>query len=262
MSISSRMNRIRTAKWYEDYGRALKTEPEIITTNYGWVDLEGKFPELELSAEEEPSRYPLNLYAFVARRAGIEGKDVLEVGSGRGGGARMLTRLFAPASYRGVDRSLEAIQSSALRPSQLGLTFVHGDAERLPCEDRTFDVVLSVEAAHAYGSPDRFLTEAARVLRPNGTLSLADFGPRAEVVRLTSQLEHHGLRVLESADLTPGVVESIRRRQPQVQALAARLPVPLREPFLAFAAAEGSPIETRLKTRETDYFFVLAAKLD
>jgi ubiquinone/menaquinone biosynthesis C-methylase UbiE len=48
------------------------------------------------------------------------------------------------------------------------------DAESLPYPDGSFDVVTSRIAPHHFAAPQRFITEAARVLRPGGRLLLDD----------------------------------------------------------------------------------------
>ncbi len=56
----------------------------------------------------------------------------------------------------------------------LPLQFLKGRAEALPVEDRSVDVVLSVEAISHFVEPWQFLTEAWRALAPGGMLIIAD----------------------------------------------------------------------------------------
>ena len=49
------------------------------------------------------------LYHFVTSHADIKDKNVLEVGSGRGGGASYIARYLSPSSITGVDISNEAV---------------------------------------------------------------------------------------------------------------------------------------------------------
>ena len=48
------------------------------------------------------------------------------------------------------------------------ITFVRGNALNLPFENEAFDLVVNVEASHAYGNDASFLREVRRVLHPEG----------------------------------------------------------------------------------------------
>jgi SAM-dependent methyltransferase len=50
-----------------------------------------------------------------------------------------------------------------------GLSFRVADAERLPFEDASFDIVHSKDSLHHMQSPERALAEYRRVLKPGGT---------------------------------------------------------------------------------------------
>ena len=50
-----------------------------------------------------------------------------------------------------------------------------GDAEALPFEDGTFDLLLCNDSFHHYPAPDKVLMEFMRVLKPEGTLLLSDY---------------------------------------------------------------------------------------
>jgi SAM-dependent methyltransferase len=65
-----------------------------------------------------------------------------------------------------LDYNPDGIAYCRKRHTLPGLDFVHGDAEKLPFPDDSFDAVINVEASHAYPQLSRFLSEVARVLRP------------------------------------------------------------------------------------------------
>ena len=69
------------------------------------------------------------------------------------------------------------------RPPPLGLAdrarFVHGDAEALPLRRATFDVALSECSLCTFPDKRHAVAEMARVLRPGGTIAVADVVARA-----------------------------------------------------------------------------------
>jgi len=69
----------------------------------------------------------------------------------------------------GVDYS----PASAEAASQRGLMLVRGDARRLPLADESVDLVLSTDAWEHVAEDEAVAAEAARVLRPGGTLFVA-----------------------------------------------------------------------------------------
>jgi ubiquinone/menaquinone biosynthesis C-methylase UbiE len=54
------------------------------------------------------------------------------------------------------------------------ITFQKGDAEILPFDENTFDIVVCRLAFHHFEKPSRVLQQMARVCRPNGTVAVAD----------------------------------------------------------------------------------------
>jgi len=65
-----------------------------------------------------------------------------------------------------------------------GVTFVHGDALRLPFADRSFDAVTIGYGLRNVADIEQCLREMLRVLRPGGRLVILDFGkPSNRLVR-------------------------------------------------------------------------------
>jgi len=223
----------------------------------------------ESAGERSADRFGLALYAEVAGAAELSGKDLLEVGCGRGGGAAFVFERFAPRSMTGLDLARQAIESCRARHARPGLEFVAGNAERLPFADGAFDAVLSVESTHCYADPPSFLREAHRVLRAGGLLLLTDFRcteptqdgvfAREDVGLLREQLADAGFRTIEEQDITANVVRSLELDTPVRRAvIERRVPKLLRRQVLRFAAVEGSPVYRALAERELTYLrFVL-----
>ncbi|MEO1001927.1 MAG: methyltransferase domain-containing protein [Cyanobacteria bacterium J06638_7] len=124
--------------------------------------------------------------AFVhelARWSGLHrlprGARVLDVGCGIGGSARIL------AAHYGFDVlgiSISAAQIERARaltgPHLSHCRFAVMDALALELADGSFDAVWSVEASPHMPDKQRYADELLRVLRPGGTLALADWNRR------------------------------------------------------------------------------------
>ncbi|HKK63320.1 MAG TPA: class I SAM-dependent methyltransferase, partial [Bacteroidales bacterium] len=141
--------------------------------NYGYEGLNGD-PKLKLVNGDEINRYCIQLYDHVVNRENLKDKEVLEVGSGRGGGADYITRYHKPKSYTGMDISESSIEFCNNHYRVPGLSFKCGIAEDLPFEDGSFDYVVNVESARCYNDMQGFFNEVYRVLRRDGKLLIAD----------------------------------------------------------------------------------------
>lgn len=120
--------------------------------------------------------------------AELAGKDVIELGCG----TAYLSSWVARAGGRpvGIDNSEQQLATARAMQEEFGLHFplLHGNAERVPYPDASFDIVISEHGAAAWCDPYMWIPEAARLLRPGGelifmrnsdllTLCLPDNGP-------------------------------------------------------------------------------------
>jgi ubiquinone/menaquinone biosynthesis C-methylase UbiE len=227
--------------------------------NYGFapaqeLDGDAANPTLALDPEDEPNRYCIQLYHHVAGGAELKGRRVLEVGSGRGGGAHFIKRYHAPAEMVGVDFSKQAVALCRRRYDLPGLIFDHGDAEALPFDDGSFDAVINVESSHCYRSMPTFLQEIARVLRPGGHFLFTDFRQNGEIDTLHRQIAASELEVVTVQDITRNVVRAIdtdnTRKLAQIRGNAPRWLANLMEEF---AGTPGSRIYNEFLDGDATY---------
>ena len=103
------------------------------------------------------------------------GERVLDVGTGTGVVGLLAAKRAGPGCVMGVDLSdamLEKARAKA-EASGAGLELRKMDAESLDLEAGSFDCVLSLFALTHFPDPAQALKEMHRILRPNGTLTLA-----------------------------------------------------------------------------------------
>lgn len=100
------------------------------------------------------------------------GKKVLEIGIGVG--TDFINWARSGAELTGLDLTAEAIALGKERLALEGLeaTLQQGDAESLPFDDATFDLVYSYGVLHHTPNTPKSLDEVFRVLKPGGTARL------------------------------------------------------------------------------------------
>jgi SAM-dependent methyltransferase len=100
----------------------------------------------------------------------VAGLDVIELGCGTGHVSAWLARRGARPV--GIDNSPEQLATARRMQARHGLEFpLHlGDAEATPFEDASFDLAISEYGASIWCDPQRWIPEAARLLRPGGQL--------------------------------------------------------------------------------------------
>jgi SAM-dependent methyltransferase len=143
----------------------------------------------------------------------LVGKDVIELGCGTGyfgawlrrAGARRVVGLdVTPAQLETARRCEEEFH--------LGMEFVEASAENAPLPDASFDLAVSEYGASIWCEPHAWISEAARLLRPEGELiflrnstlamlCMPDTGP---ITTALQRPQRHIARIEWAAD-DPGV---------------------------------------------------------
>ena len=147
------------------------------------------------------------------------GEKLLDVGSGAGHSTLHFAR--AGVETTGVDLTREMVETARRLAQAEGLAnarFERGDAEDLPFETDSFDVVSCRLCAHHFADVPAALREIRRVLRPGGRLVLCDsmapaddgqdeFFQRFETLRDPSHVRNYRVSewkaMFEDAGFTP-----------------------------------------------------------
>jgi ubiquinone/menaquinone biosynthesis C-methylase UbiE len=137
----------------------------------GWLNL-GLWEGDGADSDEAPVAVR-RLVETIARELPIGG-DVLDVGNGLGEQDPVIAATAETRSIVAVNITLSQLLAGKPRLADAGAHGVNADATRLPMRDASFDGVISVEAAFHFPSRAVFFTEALRVLRPGGVLTMSD----------------------------------------------------------------------------------------
>lgn len=111
------------------------------------------------------------------------GHAVLDIGCGTGTLLLHCKRQHPDVTATGIDPDPKALARARKKAERAALSvrFDHGYGDALPYDDGSFERVFCSMMLHHLDPPDKaaLLTEAARVLKPDGRLELADFvGPQ------------------------------------------------------------------------------------
>ena len=237
--------------WYTVVSK-LDKNAEVQFMNYGYT-----CPDLEvpLKSDHEENRYPIQLYHQIATKTDITGKDIVEVGSGRGGGLAYLVESFAPNSAIGVDLNPTAVAFCNKHYNLPGLSFTQANAEKLPFEDNSQDIVINVESSHRYDSMSNFMKEVKRVLRPGGKFLITDFRHDHKMPFLKKTFAESGLHQLLEEFITQNVVNALDKDDARRRQLVSRLaPWYLQRTALNFAAVKGTKTYNSFADEKMLYF--------
>lgn len=150
---------------------------------------------------------------FLSRIKIEPGTRVLDVACGAGQTAIPMSR--AGAKVTGIDIATNSIEQARVRAraENLDARFDEGDAEMLPYEDASFDIVLSLIGAMFAPRPELVAAELKRVCRPGGKIIMGNWTPSGFIGQM---FKVHGKHVPPPAIMPPPVKwgdEDIAREQ-------------------------------------------------
>jgi acyl transferase domain-containing protein/SAM-dependent methyltransferase len=223
--------------------------------NYGYVSLgNGDEAQLEVPAEVF-NRNSVRLAYELVGATPLKDLRVLDVGCGRGGTVALLAEKFG-ARTTGVDLSPEAIAFCRSTHGN-GTRFEVGDAEHLPFEDGSFDVVTNMESSHTYPNLRGFFTEVRRVLAKGGAFLYTDLLPVPRWAEVRVLLASLGLAGESERDITPNVLSSCD----EVAANRARAFGGSSELIDNFLAVPGSAVYEQMRSGAWEYRILRARRV-
>ena len=240
--------KFRLAYWLVNF---LDKHKEVHFMNFGYSDPEENHI---LDSSDEGNRYSIQLYKHLVDYIDLKGKDVVEIGSGRGGGLSYIARNYPAKSYIGVDLDKGAIAFSNKNNKLENLSFRKGNAELIPLDNESCDVLLNVESSHRYLNMENFLNEVNRILKKGGHFLFTDFRYDHEWENTESLFSKYNLKILREKDTTLNVLKALELNDHRSRELINRLvPGFLRGSMLNFAGAVDSETYNFFSTRKYIY---------
>lgn len=109
----------------------------------------------------------------------LNGKKVLDVGAGTGRIPDLLkekNKFPKTADITAIDISEEMLK--ILKKKHPSIKVIHSNAECLPFEDESFDIIIAAFFIVHLKDPQKFFDEVYRVLKPNGVLIVTNVNQR------------------------------------------------------------------------------------
>jgi SAM-dependent methyltransferase len=139
-----------------------------------WTMVNAQFTDEDADRAWAAEEISWGLFQILERDLGVLGHvadlDVIELGCGTAYLSAQLARQGARPV--GVDLTPAQLATAARCQERYGLKFplIEADAEDVPLPDAGFDLVVSEDGASLWCDPERWVAEAARLLRPGGRL--------------------------------------------------------------------------------------------
>lgn len=147
-------------------------------------------------------RLSKRFYGLVLSRVQLpENARVLDAGCGTGALLRMIANRHPIIGF-GIDMEPGMIEQA--RRQCPDMTIQRARCEQTPFEDASFDTMVTCMAYHHFSDKPGFAREAARILKPDGRLYIADVGFPTPIRQTVSGILRH--RGIAGEFCTPGQI--------------------------------------------------------
>ena len=159
---------------------SVSTEPEkdfIFPTGREWAEDLGYPDELANVPEAAVESFAGVANPWTMGRL-APGERVLDLGSGAGTDSLIASQMVGDGgSVTGIDMTTAMLAKARIAAAEMDATnveFIAGEAERLPFDDASFNVVISNGVIDLVPDKDAVFAELYRVLVPGGRIQVAD----------------------------------------------------------------------------------------
>lgn len=184
--------------------------PYTTYLNYGYIPNENpQYAKIELP-HHCLNKESIKLTLETIGDCDINGKQILEIGCGRGGNIITMNEYFNPKFTIGIDICPASIRFCETNHRLDNVFFINGDAEYIPFSGEAFDVLFNLESSHAYPDIKKFYREVFRVQKNGGYFLYSDCLPVETFMECEKYLRDLGFSPLCNRDITSNVLASCR----------------------------------------------------
>jgi ubiquinone/menaquinone biosynthesis C-methylase UbiE len=147
---------------------------------------------------------------IVDKVANVKGNNLLDVGCGTGTLTKLIAEKLPKHTVIGLDADQTALDISQKKVigKDLNISFRQGFGQKMPFDENSFDIVVSSLFFHHLNSSAKLatLTEIRRVLKPDGTLIIADWGKPTSIFQ---RILFFVVQVLDGFETTKDNVDGV-----------------------------------------------------
>ncbi len=145
-----------------------KVHQDFMKLHYNYLDLDNKKHDINSI---------LLMYYIVKPLIDTQffNKRLLDVGCGNGIGLKILSQLLHTKQALGIDLTHNLVLHGHHNfYFEDKVNYIQSDAEQLPLENESIDIVTNVESSHNYPKIEHFYDEVERILAPGGYFCFTD----------------------------------------------------------------------------------------
>src|SRR5262245_5146257 len=159
--------------------------------------------ELSEQKQQQKALWAMGDYPSIAERIAKAGTDAVEAAAvsdgdtvldvACGSGNATIPAAKTGATVTGLDLTPELLEAGKANAAEAGveIDWIEGDAEQLPFDDDSFDVVVSVFGCMFAPDHAKTAAEIARVLKPGGRIGICAWTPEGNVGKMFMTTASH-----------------------------------------------------------------------
>lgn len=182
--------------------------------NLGYVGI--TFP-FELDDVDIENKKNIALYVKALEHKNHSFKNILEIGSGLGGGCYVLQKYYNYKDITGTDFLKINTHYYTKQKKYKRIKFITIPAEEIQKLQLKYELIISIEAGLFFNNWDSFINNIKDVLAENGQFIYEDLVITKDIQLIEYKMASANLKIIHSENITNGVLQSMYETQKPVK---------------------------------------------